>query len=75
MTVHDHRTDDITDEVREWLSREFAASLSESAVDDIVRSAHADLDGQIRPDAMGEMLHRLARFRVLRTLETDTSRS
>ncbi|OLZ52734.1 hypothetical protein [Amycolatopsis keratiniphila] len=68
MTVHDRRADDITDEVRRWLSREFADSLPESAVDEIVRSAHADLDGQIRPDAMGEMLHRLARFRVLRTL-------
>ncbi len=68
MTVHDHQTDDITDEVRDWLSREFAASLSESTVCDIVRSAHADLEGQIRPDAMAEMLHRLARFRVLRTL-------
>ncbi|MFI9457037.1 hypothetical protein [Amycolatopsis sp. NPDC052450] len=69
MTVHDHWTDDITGEVREWLSREFATSLPESAVDDIVLAAHADLDGQIRPDAMGEMLHRLARFRVLRALE------
>ncbi|MFC3453760.1 hypothetical protein [Amycolatopsis speibonae] len=68
MTVHDHHTDDITDEVRQWLSREFSSSLSESAVTEIVCSAHADLEGQIRPDAMGEMLHRLARFRVLRTL-------
>ncbi|MFD5245644.1 hypothetical protein ACFWIW_13915 [Amycolatopsis sp. NPDC058340] len=71
MTVHDHQTDDITDEVRQWLCREFASSLPESAVDDIVRTAHADLDGQIRPDAMGEMLHRLARFRVLRTLRAQ----
>ncbi|MFD6072978.1 MULTISPECIES: hypothetical protein [Amycolatopsis] len=68
MTIHDHQTDDITDEVRQWLSREFASVLPESAVDDIVDSAYADLHGQIRPDAMGEMLHRLARFRVLRTL-------
>lgn len=71
MTVHDHHTDDITDEVRRWLSREFASSLSESAVSEIVRAAHAELEGQIRPDAMGEMLHRLARFRVLRTLGTQ----
>ncbi|KZB84782.1 hypothetical protein [Amycolatopsis regifaucium] len=69
MTVHDHQTDDITAEVRQWLSREFAPALPEAAVDHIVKAAHADLDGQIRPDAMGEMLHRLARFRVLRTLE------
>ncbi|WP_340687863.1 hypothetical protein LCL61_17860 [Amycolatopsis coloradensis] len=71
MTVHDHHTDDITDEVRQWLSREFAPSLSEAAVNDIVCAAHAELDGQIRPDAMGEMLHRLARFRVLRALGTQ----
>lgn len=71
MAVHSHQADNITGEVSEWLSREFAASLPESTVHDIVRSAHADLDGQIRPDAMGEMLHRLARFRVLRKLENQ----
>ncbi|EME61665.1 hypothetical protein [Amycolatopsis decaplanina] len=68
MTVRDHHSDDITDEVRQWLSREFASSMTESAVREIVCSAHADLEGRIGPDVMGETLHRLARFRVLRTL-------
>ncbi|MFE6613338.1 hypothetical protein [Amycolatopsis sp. NPDC057786] len=68
MSVHHHQPDDIADEVRHWLAREFASSMAESAVSEIVRSAHADLEGQVGPDAMGETLHRLARFRVLRTL-------
>jgi hypothetical protein len=70
MTVESHHTEDIVDEVRTWLSGEFSKRLPESAIGDIVRGARSDLDGQIVPEAMGEMLHRLARFRVLRTLET-----
>ncbi|MCR6488953.1 hypothetical protein M8542_39605 [Amycolatopsis sp. OK19-0408] len=69
MTVETHPADDITAEVSNWLTGEFAARLPAADIAEIVRSARTDLEGQIVPEAMGEMLHRLARFRVLRTLE------
>lgn len=69
MTVETHQADEITAEVESWLTGEFAARLPAAEVTAIVRSARSDLDGQIVPEAMGEMLHRLARFRVLRALE------
>lgn len=69
MTVQSHQADPITAEVSSWLTGEFASLLPAADITAIVRSAHTDLEGQIVPEAMGEMLHRLARFRVLRTLE------
>ncbi|RSD13591.1 hypothetical protein [Amycolatopsis eburnea] len=69
MSVETHPADSITDEVSTWLTGEFASMLPASDITAIVRSARTDLEGQIVPEAMGEMLHRLARFRVLRTLE------
>ncbi|MFI5593175.1 hypothetical protein ACIA5G_49570 [Amycolatopsis sp. NPDC051758] len=69
MTVETHQADDITDEVSTWLTGEFASRLPAADITEIVHSARTDLEGQIVPEAMGEMLHRLARFRVLRTLE------
>ncbi|GLY42753.1 hypothetical protein Amsp01_087760 [Amycolatopsis sp. NBRC 101858] len=69
MTVQSHQADSITDEVSTWLTGEFASLLPATDITAIVRSARTDLEGQIVPEAMGEMLHRLARFRVLRTLQ------
>ena len=64
-----HRGEDIVDEVRAWLCTEFSGRLPPAEIAGIVRSARSDLEGQIVPESLGEMLHRLARFRVLRTLE------
>ncbi|HEY3465105.1 MAG TPA: hypothetical protein VGL47_08230 [Amycolatopsis sp.] len=69
MTVETPQADDITGEVSSWLTVEFASRLPAADIAEIVRSARTDLEGQIVPEAMGEMLHRLARFRVLRTLD------
>jgi hypothetical protein len=68
MTVQSHQAGDITHEVNSWLAGEFGSRLPQADIAEIVRSAHHDLEGQIVPEAMGEMLHRLARFRVLRAL-------
>jgi hypothetical protein len=68
MTVETHQADDITAEVDSWLTGEFGSRLPAADITAIVRSARSDLEGQIVPEALGEMLHRLARFRVLRTL-------
>ncbi|MCR6490654.1 hypothetical protein M8542_48435 [Amycolatopsis sp. OK19-0408] len=68
MTVESHQAEDIIVEVSDWLSGEFASRLPEDVIADIVRGARADLQGQIVPESLGELLHRLARFRVLRTI-------
>lgn len=69
MSVETHQAEAITDEVSTWLTGEFAARLPAADIRAIVRAARTDLEGQIVPEALGEMLHRLARFRVLRTIE------
>ncbi|WP_329065696.1 hypothetical protein [Amycolatopsis sp. NBC_01480] len=66
MTVQHHLIDDACAEVGERLAGEFAGWLSPAAVGHIVRAAARDLDGQIVPEALGEMLHRLAGFRIAR---------
>ncbi|WP_236808718.1 hypothetical protein [Amycolatopsis albispora] len=51
--------------VRE-LATEFGGTVPPSGVVSTVVAAKRDLDGQIVPEAMEEMLHRLARFRLAR---------
>lgn len=62
---------DVVDQVTITLTQEFGARLSEGWVRDVVRSAQHDLDGQIVPESLGEMLHRLARHRLTRVLQTS----
>ena len=54
------------------LAAEFSGVLPNAVVSRTVLDAHQDLDGQIVPDALAEMLHHLARHRLvnLRTAET-----
>jgi hypothetical protein len=73
MNATTHRGEDVVDEVNTWLCTEFGDHLPSARITGIVREARADLDGQIIPGALGEMLHRLARFRVLRTLNVPLS--
>jgi hypothetical protein len=69
MTVQTPNAEDVVEEVTVWLSSEFSANLSSQAVGAIVRAAYRDLQGQIVPEALGEMLHRLARHRVARVVQ------
>ncbi|WP_098961106.1 hypothetical protein [Pseudonocardia sp. N23] len=55
-TVRGHVTAD--------LAREFGDVLSEHRVRAEVLAATQDLDGQIVPEALGEMAHRLAHYRL-----------
>ncbi|QXV55755.1 hypothetical protein CVV72_01105 [Amycolatopsis sp. TNS106] len=66
MSVETHRPEDAVEDVIVWLSNEFSAKLSPVAVGAIVRATHRDLKDQIVPEALDEMLHRLARDRIAR---------
>jgi len=46
------------------LAAEFSGTLSRKVVADTVFAARRDLDGQVVPEALGEMLHRLAHHRL-----------
>ncbi|MBN6038481.1 hypothetical protein [Amycolatopsis sp. 195334CR] len=48
------------------LAAEFGGTVTADGITDVVTAAHRDLHGQIVPEAMAEMLHRLARFRLQR---------
>lgn len=58
------RADDSVREVTDHLADEFAGVLRRADVAATVREACRDLDGQIVPAALTEMLHRLARYRL-----------
>ncbi|WP_033288083.1 hypothetical protein [Amycolatopsis jejuensis] len=66
MTVEPRTADDVCVEVGEWLAGKFTGRFSPAAVHQVVRAAARDLEGQIVPEALGEMLHRLARCRLSR---------
>ncbi|QWF77909.1 hypothetical protein [Amycolatopsis sp. CA-230715] len=68
MTPDSQAQREVVDQVTITLTREFGGRLSEGWVRDIVRGARHDLDGQIVPEALGEMLHRLASHRLTRVL-------
>ncbi|WP_033288984.1 hypothetical protein [Amycolatopsis jejuensis] len=61
-------------EVSDWLTGEFAGRFSPDAVRSVVRIAARDLEGQIVPEAMSEMLHRLARYRLSRLADAAFGR-
>ncbi|MFD5245639.1 hypothetical protein ACFWIW_13890 [Amycolatopsis sp. NPDC058340] len=66
MSVGTHKPEDAVEDVTVWLANEFSSKLSPVAVGAIVRATHRDLQGQIVAEALGEMLHRLARDRIVR---------
>jgi hypothetical protein len=64
MTVEARTPDDCVVTVTEELVREFGGSLPPRRVHEVVHAAGRELRGQITTAAMGEMLHRLARYRL-----------
>ncbi|UJW31557.1 hypothetical protein L3Q67_41385 [Saccharothrix sp. AJ9571] len=66
MTIGTRPAEDVVSRITHELSTEFGTTLPESGICDVVVTARRDLDGQIVPEAMEEMLHRLARFRLTR---------
>ncbi|WP_052372225.1 hypothetical protein [Amycolatopsis taiwanensis] len=52
--------------VTEQLAHEFAGIVSRADLEDVVLSARRDLEGQVVPAALDEMLHRLAHYRLTR---------
>ncbi|RZQ64578.1 hypothetical protein [Amycolatopsis suaedae] len=59
-------TDPVVTKVAGELTEAFADTVPAAGVADVVRAARGDLDGQVVPEAMEEMLHRLARSRLQR---------
>jgi hypothetical protein len=56
----DHHVEVVSGE----LSREFRTVLPDSTITEVVAAARHDLEGQIVPEALQEMLHRLAHHRL-----------
>lgn len=63
-TAEVERTDRHVMEVTNGLAAEFSGVLSRPVVTRTVLDARQDLDGQIVPEALSEMLHRLAHHRL-----------
>ncbi|MEU3648822.1 hypothetical protein AB0E59_35995 [Lentzea sp. NPDC034063] len=64
-------------EVTNGLAAEFSETISKPIVSRTVLEARRDLEGQIVPEALGEMLHHLARHRLttLRAARKSLARS
>lgn len=56
--------DDCVSRVTEQLAREFGETLLRADIEEVVREARRDLDGQVPPHALDELLHRLAHYRL-----------
>ncbi|GAB2780864.1 hypothetical protein [Amycolatopsis magusensis] len=65
MSIDTARSEDVVSKVVRELAGEFA-TVPPSGIVGTVVAAKRDLDGQIVPEAMEEMLHRLAQFRLTR---------
>lgn len=70
MTVQVETSNKDVREVFNGLANEFSGVLPRTVVSRTVLDAHQDLDGQIVPAALAEMLHHLARHRLV-TLHTS----
>jgi hypothetical protein len=66
MSIENRLADENVSRVADALAREFAETVPRSHVVDIVRVARQDLDGQVPPSALDELLHRLAHYRLTR---------
>ncbi|MGC7102539.1 hypothetical protein ACPZ19_48385 [Amycolatopsis lurida] len=75
MSVEPTRNEDPVSKVARELATEFGRTVPPSGVVGTVVAAKRDLDGQIVPEAMEEMLHRLARFRLARWEAAGSPRS
>ena len=64
MSVEVANEDQQVEEVAEALAEEFSGVLPRPVVSKTVLDARRDLEGQIVPEALGEMLHQLARHRL-----------
>jgi hypothetical protein len=64
MTVEVERSDRHVMEVTNGLAAEFSGVLARPVVSKTVLDARRDLEGQIVPEALSEMLHQLARHRL-----------
>ncbi|NUT48121.1 MAG: hypothetical protein HOV94_12550 [Saccharothrix sp.] len=73
MTVDEYSTDPLVKDTVTRLAAEFGGRVPRRVVLTTVTDARRDLEGQIVPEAFGEMLHRLAHHR-LGTLPTGASR-
>ncbi|MEV0675244.1 hypothetical protein AB0I60_01845 [Actinosynnema sp. NPDC050436] len=72
--MNPHDDDPVCRDVATRLAAQFGGTLSGRTVTTTVRQAHADLRGQIVPEALGEMLHRLAHHRLNDLCRTARSR-
>ncbi|MEV7551875.1 hypothetical protein AB0N89_19810 [Amycolatopsis sp. NPDC089917] len=66
MSVETPQAQDVVRNVTVRLVNEFSTKLSSVAVGVIVRAAYRDLQEQVVPEALGDMLHRLAHHRIAR---------
>lgn len=57
-------SDDRVARVAEQLAREFGETVPRTDIDEVVHAARRDLDGQVPPHALDELLHRLAHYRL-----------
>ncbi|CCH31827.1 hypothetical protein ABZ816_25830 [Actinosynnema sp. NPDC047251] len=64
MRPEDFAGDLLCTQVATRLAAQFSAMLSRKVVTATVLRARADLHGQVVPEALGEMLHRLAHHRL-----------
>ena len=64
MTVHGESPTGALDAVTEYMASEYDGVVPPALVAVVVRDAERDLRGQVVPGALGEMLHRLAAFRL-----------
>uniref|UniRef100_UPI0031D1E1E1 hypothetical protein n=1 Tax=Saccharothrix mutabilis TaxID=33921 RepID=UPI0031D1E1E1 len=73
MTYEEFSTDPLVKDTVTRLAAEFGGRVPRKVVLSTVADARRDLEGQIVPEAIGEMLHRLAHHR-LGTLPSGANR-
>lgn len=71
--VDRHQQDPYCREAVDNLTAEFRGRLPRTVVARTVLDARQDLEGQIQPEALAEMLHRLARYRLAATISVRAS--
>jgi hypothetical protein len=59
------------DRVGDQLAREFAGAVAADVVEQVVRTARSNLEGDVPDGALPELLHRLAKQRLVDLMVTD----